>query len=72
MNIFFCLAAWSLVSLILLNISAFVRDLIANTQRMYQIPCANCQFFTGSPYLKCTLHPTIALSEEAINCRDYL
>jgi hypothetical protein len=38
---------------------------------MHQIPCANCQFFTGDYHLKCPIHPAIALSEAAIGCPDY-
>ncbi|WP_322744170.1 MULTISPECIES: hypothetical protein [unclassified Coleofasciculus] len=38
---------------------------------MHQIPCAYCQFFTNDHRLKCTVNPSIASSENAINCRDY-
>ena len=38
---------------------------------MHQIPCSNCQFFTGDYQLKCALHPNTALSEEAIDCSDF-
>jgi RNA polymerase subunit RPABC4/transcription elongation factor Spt4 len=38
---------------------------------MRQIPCSNCQFFVDSRYLKCPVHPKIALSEAAIGCDDY-
>jgi hypothetical protein len=40
-------------------------------QRLHQIPCHRCVFFTGEYNLKCTVHPSKALSEEAIGCRDY-
>ncbi len=36
------------------------------------IPCRNCHFFSRNPYLKCALHPTIALSNKAKDCNDYL
>jgi RNA polymerase subunit RPABC4/transcription elongation factor Spt4 len=38
---------------------------------MHQIPCHNCQFFTNNYRLKCTVHPSIANTEEAIDCSDY-
>jgi hypothetical protein len=38
---------------------------------MHEIPCNGCQFFTNDYRLKCTVHPQIANSEAAINCRDY-
>ncbi len=41
----------------------FVRD--------SQIPCRNCRFLSKSSYLKCAVHPTTALTEEAIDCPDY-
>jgi hypothetical protein len=63
--------AWGLLGLIGWNMLAATRDSLRAAQRMHQIPCADCRFFTGSYHLKCTLHPKIALSEEAINCRDY-
>lgn len=43
----------------------------ANLQRLHQVPCSNCTFFTGEYNLKCTLYPCKALTEEAINCQDY-
>jgi RNA polymerase subunit RPABC4/transcription elongation factor Spt4 len=38
---------------------------------MHQIPCADCQFFTHNMRLKCPVHPTEALSEQAIGCTDF-
>ncbi|MBW4624793.1 MAG: hypothetical protein KME49_04585 [Brasilonema octagenarum HA4186-MV1] len=35
------------------------------------VPCKKCQYFKNNPYLKCAIHPTTALTEEAINCSDY-
>ncbi|WP_086936319.1 hypothetical protein [Chamaesiphon minutus] len=40
-------------------------------QRLHQIPCHRCGFFTGEYNLKCTVHPYKALSEQAIGCMDY-
>ncbi|OKH43905.1 hypothetical protein NIES2101_29405 [Calothrix sp. HK-06] len=42
-----------------------------NVKRLHQIPCPNCRFFTDDFRLKCTIHPTYALTEEAINCYDF-
>jgi hypothetical protein len=36
-----------------------------------KIPCQKCRFFSNNKYLKCTVHPSSVLTEEAINCRDY-
>jgi hypothetical protein len=40
-------------------------------KRLHQIPCDRCIFFTGEYNLKCTVHPSKALNEEAIGCSDY-
>ena len=40
-------------------------------QQLHQIPCDGCVFFTGEYNLKCTVHPSKALREEAIDCMDY-
>lgn len=65
------LVAWGFVILMVVNIWAFVRDSVARAKQMHQIPCANCQFFTGDYHLKCTVHPSRALSEAAIGCQDF-
>ena len=65
------IAAWSLVSLVGWGIWSAVRDGVNSAKRMHQIPCANCEFFTGDYHLKCTVHPATALSEDAIYCPDY-
>jgi hypothetical protein len=44
---------------------------LIQVQRLHQIPCSNCLFFTGEYNLKCAVHPCKALSEEAIGCADY-
>jgi len=66
------ITAWLLVVLLMLNIWIAASNGIATVKRLHQIPCANCQFFTGNYLLKCPVHPTSALTEEAINCSDFL
>ena len=44
---------------------------VKNLQKLHQIPCSNCAYFTGDYRLKCPLHPMTALSEDAIACRDF-
>jgi hypothetical protein len=39
--------------------------------RMHQVPCDRCAYFTGDYNLKCTVHPCQALTEAAIDCRDF-
>lgn len=66
---FFC--AWMLILLLFWSFWATMRDGYARAKRMHEIPCNGCQFFTNDYRLKCTVHPQIANSEAAINCRDY-
>jgi hypothetical protein len=64
-------SAWGLIFLLFSSIGGAVTDSVRRAQRMHQIPCANCVFFTGDYHLKCPVHPRIALSEDAIDCSDY-
>lgn len=43
----------------------------ATSKRSTQIPCKLCRFFSSNSYLKCAVHPDMALQAEAINCPDY-
>lgn len=65
------ISAWSIVLLISWSLWTAVRDTIAQSRQMHQIPCANCEFFTSDYHLKCTVHPSKALTEDAIDCADY-
>ena len=40
--------------------------------RLHQIPCCKCVFFTNNHRLKCTIHPITAMTEESINCGDFI
>lgn len=65
------IAAWGLIGMTAWSLWAGTRDAVSNAKTMHEIPCANCQFFTNTHYLKCPVHPTSALSPDAINCPDY-
>lgn len=64
-------SAWGLTFLFGWSLWTAIRDGAATTQKMHQIPCSSCQFFTGDYRLKCTVQPSIANTEEAIECMDY-
>lgn len=38
---------------------------------LFKSRCRKCQFFDDNNYLSCALHPSIALTNEAVNCPDY-
>ena len=63
--------AWSLVGLFFVSLYKASTEGLARLKRLHQIPCSNCAFFTKEYCLKCTVNPIIALSEEAIDCRDF-
>ncbi len=35
------------------------------------ITCYHCRYFNDNYFLKCALHPVTAMTEEAVDCRDY-
>jgi hypothetical protein len=37
----------------------------------HQFSCYHCRYFGQNPYLKCALHPTTVLTEQAADCCDY-
>lgn len=63
--------AWLFLFYLGITLAQFARDVWQRSQLMHQIPCHNCQFFTNDYRLKCPIHPLVANSETAINCRDY-
>ncbi|MEH1784743.1 MAG: hypothetical protein V7L23_03855 [Nostoc sp.] len=63
--------AWTVIILVVLSLCAAARDSLTTAKQMHQIPCTGCQFFTDNYRLKCTVRPSIANTEEAIDCSDY-
>ncbi|MEH1781105.1 MAG: hypothetical protein V7K67_18435 [Nostoc sp.] len=63
--------AWTVIILVILSLCAAARDSLTTAKQMHQIPCTGCQFFTDNYRLKCTVRPSIANTEEAIDCSDY-
>lgn len=64
-------AAWMLIGISAWSLWSAVRDGVQRARRMHQIPCAQCQYFSGDYLLKCPVHPREALSESAIGCPDF-
>ena len=65
------IGAFSILGLCGLSLVSFISDVVAQTKRMHQIPCTKCRYFTGDYRLKCTANPSIANTEQAIECSDY-
>lgn len=63
--------AWLFSFLVAWSIFSSIRETLARAKQMHEIPCSECKFFTNNHRLKCTVRPTIANTEEAIDCSDY-
>jgi hypothetical protein len=61
----------AILILILPDIWKVGRAKIAKLKHFSQIPCRNCSFFTNNHYLWCTVHPSIVLTKQALDCFDY-
>lgn len=63
--------AWLIVALAFLTIYQFFTAGSRRVKRLHQIPCSNCEYFTRSTCLKCTVRPHWAGTERAIGCPDF-
>lgn len=73
LHLVFCLAVWTTIATFVFCKSLnTTKQGINHLKRLHQVPCSNCAYFTGDYRLKCTVNPTIAMSETAIGCRDFL
>jgi hypothetical protein len=63
--------ALSVIGLISWTLFSALLDSYAVAKRMHAIPCTNCRYFTNDYRLKCPVQPTIANTEQAIQCSDY-
>ena len=63
--------AWLFVISLLATLTSGIQQTVKRAKQMHQVPCYNCQFFTNDYRLKCTVNPTIANTEKAIDCFDY-
>jgi ABC-type nickel/cobalt efflux system permease component RcnA len=64
-------SAWIVIILVIWSLWSTARESVETAQKMHQIPCSKCQFFTNNHRLKCTVRPSIANTEAAIGCSDY-
>ena len=64
-------SACSVLGLFGWSLARVVLDVVAEAKKMHQIPCTKCRFFTGDYRLKCTVNPSSANTEQAIDCSDY-
>ena len=73
LHLVFCFGIWILVfAYISWRAVAIAQKAVQHLQKLHQIPCSKCAYFTGDYRLKCTVNPTVAMSETAIGCQDFL
>lgn len=48
-----------------------IRKRMVSITYSQQVPCRNCRFFTNNLYLRCAVHPSTVLTQNAIDCSDY-
>jgi hypothetical protein len=70
-TVYLVLVLATIAMFLLLTTSAWKPKKVITTQSLDQIPCRNCQFFKENQYLRCAVHPAIALTQQAIDCQDY-
>ncbi|HLO89288.1 MAG TPA: hypothetical protein VK203_30370 [Nostocaceae cyanobacterium] len=64
---------WAIFLLILQKIRSNLDDKVVLTiNGLQKVPCKNCQFFANNHYLKCAVQPHLVMTEEAVNCSEYL
>lgn len=47
------------------------QESVVHLKRLHSIPCNRCVYFIGCHYLKCTVNPSKALTEDAVDCLDF-
>jgi hypothetical protein len=71
MIIVYSMLAWGMVIVLCWGIYENWMSGLIHIKKLHQVPCHKCKYFIDSSYLKCTVNPRIAGSEDAIDCRDY-
>ncbi|MDF5724233.1 MAG: hypothetical protein PUP91_27965 [Rhizonema sp. PD37] len=57
--------------ILLSSVWKFRPDEKLTSKRLQKLPCKNCRYFKDNHYLNCAVHPSIVLTEQALNCPDY-
>jgi hypothetical protein len=65
------LIIWGVAAWIFLDIPKLLGKGASLQRKRYKFPCQNCQYYTDNPYIKCAVHPTIAMTEAAKDCSDH-
>lgn len=65
--------SWTLLQVIHRLIAIFMTTKTRSlfTFSFFKSRCRKCQFFNDNNYLNCALHPSVVLTNQAVNCSDY-
>jgi hypothetical protein len=64
---------WAMFLLLFHKIRTNTDDRVCVKSKILQkVPCKKCQFFANNHYLKCAVKPDTVLTEEAIDCSEYV
>ena len=64
---------WAIFLLLFHKIHTNTDDKVCVKNKILQkVPCKKCQFFANNHYLKCAVKPDTVLTEEAIDCSEYV
>jgi hypothetical protein len=72
LNIVLACFAWAFVVAVLVTVASAIQRSSRIARRMHAIPCTRCRYFTGEMLLKCPVNPKAALTEQAIDCPDFV
>ncbi|MHC5855739.1 hypothetical protein [Nostoc sp.] len=61
----------AIATLIYAFISKPVQQYLFSLKLPQKAKCPQCRYFSHNSYLKCTVHPSTVLTDQAINCLDY-
>lgn len=64
---------WAIFLLLFHKIRTNTDDKVCLQNKILEkVPCKKCQFFANNHYLKCAVKPDSVLTEEAIDCSEYV
>lgn len=72
--LFFIITLSVVVILLIFRYSRFGKMMAEKTLTpdvFHKIPCRSCRYFAYNPYLNCAIHPSLVLTNQAIDCPDY-
>jgi hypothetical protein len=62
---------WAIAASIYSLIPKRVQRRFSSFKSPHKALCYQCRYFGQNAYLKCTVHPSTVLTEQALNCLDY-